>query len=328
MQRLRRKLRHFLPLLIAVITLLSLATPVFAIDESDDISVNAVWVYRNCQETGDHLYIVDYTVEYAANPDENITEAYLVRLLSGATELAAVAPYAYYNDGYDRGVAAIYFTAADAPAWNGAYTMELTGNPTLTWVPSNPSSSVAAFDLWQDNPIATTQDLVASRILWLADWLELTWSVDMIETTASGSVLTEYGESYFVNVIPNIRTVAPSAFSGRVVQPEIERDEFTEDYSDSLVTDIIGTPFDLTDLGTAFGLSREVVTAILYYGVVGIFVVLAVRKIGSYKPVMMFGIPVVIGGAFLGVPLVITILFGFASLGMIGFALFYKPSNA
>ena len=328
--------RLLLPLLLAIGLVISLAIPVFAIDDPEVLQINAVWVYRNCMEDNDQLYLIDYTLDYDPdsdpltddNPDENITEAYLVRLMNGAAELGSTAPYAYYDEGYDRGLIALYFSAAEAPAWEGAYTMILVGNPTLAWGADPPETSVGDFDLWQDWPISTTQEILASRILWLADQLELAWAVDMIETTASGSRLTEYGESYFVNVIPDLRTMAPSAFVGQIIQPEVEKREFTEDYSDDLAASVVGTPLDLTPLADAFDLSREVVTTVLYYAAVVVFLALLVSKIKNYKPAILMTIPCIIGGAFLGVPLVITVLAGFFSLILIAYILFYQKSTA
>jgi len=322
--------------MLAVGLVIGLAIPVFAIDDPEVLQINAVWVYRNCMEDEDQLYLIDYTLDYDPdsdpltddNPDENITEAYLVRLMNGAAELGSTAPYAYYDEGYDRGLIALYFSAAEAPAWEGAYTMILVGNPTLAWGADPPETSVGDFDLWQDWPISTTQEILASRILWLADQLELAWAVDMIETTASGSRLTEYGESYFVNVIPDLRTMAPSAFVGQIIQPEVEKREFTEDYSDDLAASVGGTPLDLTPLADAFDLSREVVTTVLYYAAVVVFLALLVSKIKNYKPAVLMTIPCIIGGAFFGVPLVVTVLAGFFSLILIAYILFYQKSTA
>lgn len=322
--------------MLAVGLVIGLAMPVFAIDDPEVLQINAVWVYRNCMEDNDQLYLIDYTLDYDPdsdpetddNPDENITEAYLVRLMNGAVELGSTAPYAYYDEGYDRGLIALYFSAAEAPAWEGAYTMILVGNPTLAWGADPPETSVGDFDLWQDWPISTTQEILASRVLWLADQLELAWAVDMIETTASGSRLTEYGESYFVNAVPDLRTMAPSAFVGQIIQPEVEKREFTEDYSDDLAASVVGTPLDLTPLADAFDLSREVVTTVVYYAAVVVFLALLVSKIKNYKPAILMTIPCIIGGAFLGVPLVITVLAGFFSLILIAYILFYQKSTA
>lgn len=318
-------------LVVAVLSVLPFTTSALAINDPDSMSINGVWVYRNCLEDNDQLYIIDYTITYTpTNPDENVTEAFLVRLMDGSSELDSVAPYDFpYIDGYGRGVAAIYFSATNAPEWEGLYTMILVGNPTLSWAGDPPSApSVSSFGLWQDYGIQITQEILSSRILWLAAQLDHAWDIPMIETTASGSVLTTYGEAYFPNVIPNLRQMAPYAFSGQSTLPETDRREFTQDYSDELETGIINTPLDLTDTANLFDISRGALTAVLYYGAVIAFAIIAVRQVGSYKPIMLFILPLVILGAFIGVPLVITVLFGFFSLVLIGFSLFYRPSSA
>lgn len=327
----KRKITKWVfPALFAVLLLFAVVTPVLAIDDPDSISINAVYAYRNCRQDGDQLYLIDYTLDYSVTgePSETVTEAFLCRLMNGVTELRAVAPYAYYNDGYDRGVIAVYFSAADAPAWEGSYTMYLIGNPILSWDADPLSASVGTFNLWQDNDMSTTQTVLSSRILYLADILEIAWSVDMIESTAGGHSLTTYGEDYFTNAVPYLSEIASYAFAGQTITPEIGEIDTSTDYADDLETASSGTLFDFTDLGTAFGTTRGVITALLYYGVVLFALIKISNKLQTYKPIMMLSIPLVILGAFIGVPLTVTILAGFLSLGYIAWSLFYKPSTA
>ena len=320
--------RWLLPTLFAILLLLAFTSPVLAIADPDSMSISAVYVYRNVRETGDQLYLIDYSIGYAANPDENITEAFLCRLMNGSTELRAVAPYAYYDDGYDRGVIAIYFNAADAPAWEGSYSMYLVGNPILSWVADPPSVYISTFNLWQDNTIATQNTVVSSRVLYLADILELAWSVDMIEASGGGHSLTSFGEDYFTNVIPYADEIAPYAFAGQIIQPEVEDVDTSTAYADALVTSIEGTPLDLTDLANVWGVARGPLTALLYYGVVAFALILITKKMQSQKPLMILSIPAVIMGAFVGVPLLVTIVVGFLAFGYIAYSIWYKPSTA
>jgi len=304
--------------------------PVLAIGDPDSVSVNAVYAYRNCREDGDQLYLIDYTIDYtiAGVPDETITEAFLCRLMNGSTELRAVAPYAYYNDGYDRGVIAIYFNAADAPTWEGSYSMYLIGNPILSWAGDPPSTYISSFNVWQDNSMSVTQQVVSTRILYLADLLEIAWSVDMIEAAGGGHSLTVYGEDYFTNAVPYVSDIAPYAFAGQIILPEVEDVDTTTAYADALESDILGTPLDLTNMATAFGVERGPLTALLYYGVVAFLLIKLSSKSKSQKPLMILSIPAVIGGAFVGVPLIVTVLVGFLAFGFIAYSIFYKGSTA
>jgi len=206
--------------------------------------------------------------------------------------------------------------------------MELVGNPLLAWGGDPPSASVSTFNLWQDNEMPITQTVISSRILYLADILELAWSVDMIEASGGGHYLTSYGEDYFTNVVEYASEVAPYAFSGQIIQPEIEDVDTSTAYADDLETDIGGTVFDLTDTADAFGVGRGPLTALLYYGAVVIFLALVCNKLQTYKPAMVLSIPLVILGAFVGVPLIVSVLVGFVCVLFIAWSLFYKPSTA
>lgn len=327
--------RWLLPSFVAILLAFVLVVPVLAIDEPNSLSINGVWVYRNCKETDDQLYIVSYSINYTSNPTESVTDAYLCRLMDGAVELRAVAPFAYYDDGYGDGVVSIYFDADDAPTWDGGYTMQLAGNPFLVWNASAPLDTYTPFDLWQDNEKGITQQLVAGRVIDLAGDLETSWGKDMVTVDYDGNqVLTTYALAYFLNVIPYLGDIAPSVFpegEGMIIDtvpPEVPPDESGSDYADELETNILGTPFDFTNLADDWGVERGPLTAFIYYGIVAFVLILFARRIGSYKPVMALAIPFVILGNFVGVPLLTTALIGIVALFLTAWVMFYKPSNA
>jgi len=331
----KRKLtRWFLPLLLALLGILVFVTPCLAISPPNDIGILGVWAYRNCRETGDQLYLIEYEITYNSTPSETVTEAYMVRLMDGNATLGYVYPFSYHNKGYDKGVAAIYFSSGGPPAWDEPYLMELLGNPFSDWEGALPSVLYFPFDLWQDNEVAITQVLIASRIIWLANELEIDWGKDMVTTSDVGKdVLTAYAAGYFTNVMPYLYEIAPKIFPegslpSTIISPDIPPEEIRTDYADSLTADIIGTPLDLTNVAAIFGVSRGALTAILYYGLVLVVLIAAARRIGSYRPVMLFGGFLVIIGSFVGVPLMVAILGALAGFVMIGFVIFYRPSSA
>jgi len=311
-----------------------MATPVLAVADPDSMSVDEVYVYRNCRETGDQMYLVTYTITYSSPPTESVTEAFLCRLLEGTTELGSVAPFTYHDNGYTTGVVAIYFSAENAPDWEGAYTMELTGNPSLDWAGDPPTDTDSTFDLWQDNGLAITHVVLSSRIIDLATELETDWSVDMVQQNSETGeyTLTMHGEAYFSGVVPYLPEVAPFVFDDVVppvvVEPEIEDPDTSSAYADSLETGILGTLFDVTPLADEFGVGRGQLTALLYYGAVLGFLILISSRLKSQKPLMILSIPLVLLGAFVGVPLVVTILAAFVAIMFIAYSIFYKPSTA
>ena len=213
-------------LFLALVLLVFTALPVFAIADPDSPpQVSAVYVYKDLLEDGDLGVLVDYYLDYATLPSETVTEAYLAVFVDddGATQLRSVAPYTFVNSGYGRGLAWIYFTAAEVTTYGishaneALYRVWLVGNPTLSWV-GDPPKTTTGIDYWQTT--GTTATLLALRVIYYADVLELIWSLDMVEATPLGNRLTSTGESYFLNVIANLRTMAPSCFSAGEVSPD------------------------------------------------------------------------------------------------------------
>jgi len=336
----KRLARLFSILTIATLWLLLIVSPALAaIASPDDLQINSVYAYQHCLENNDQFYLVSYFVDYDIdadpltddNPDENITEAFLCRFLDGADELKAIAPYAYYDEGYDYGVIAIYFSADDPnlPTWEGAYTIELTGNPTLDWGGDPPSTSVSVFDLWSSSDsIATTQDELAARILYIADQLELAWGVNMIDSTGTGAYLSDYGEAYFTNAISNIQAMAPRAFAGSTTSPEWEHKEMPTTYAEDRADSLDNTPMDLQALADWWGISRMWTSTILFIlgGVLLLYSILS--PTGNYKPLVLLSTPLIVAGGYLGLlPLTLTILLGFSAFGISIFTLFYHPSG-
>lgn len=245
--------------IVAVILMVALSTlPVYAIADPDSApQISGVYVYEDCLETGDVGVLVDIYIDYASIPDETATEAYLVSFIDtdGATQLATVAPYVFVSSGYGRNMVWIYFSATDATS-NGLdsanqalYEIWLAGNPTVEsgWA-GDPPKTIAGIDYWQTTGVTAT--LVALRVLYFADQLELAWSLDMIEETSLGSRLTAVGESFFMNVIPSLRTMAPSCFSAGTVEPIYEDLDYSATFG-ATMTDgtgtVTGSPITFTE---------------------------------------------------------------------------------
>jgi hypothetical protein len=219
-------------ILLTICVLVAFPTPVLAINEPDTPpSVNAVYVYNDCLEDGDVGVLIDYFLDYAVSPNETATQSYIASFIDidGITQLESVAPYAFQDSGYGRGLIWIYFSATEAATYNlnsanvTLYRVWLMGNPTLAWTdslgnPTVPPKTIASIDQW--NTTGVTATLLALRILYYADQLELIWSLDLIGETAIGSRLTTLGSSYFTNVIPDLRLIAPACFSDTETDPD------------------------------------------------------------------------------------------------------------
>ena len=336
----KRLTKLFSILTIVSLGLLLVVSPALAIDLPDDLQINSVYAFQHCIENNDQLYLVQYFIDYDPdddpltddNPAENISDAYLCRFMDGVDELKSIAPYAYYDDGYDEGRIALYFAPDDPnlPVWEGAYSIQLTGNPTLDWGGDPPSTAVSTFDLWSSSTsIVETQTELTSRILYMADQLEMDWGINMVDTTSTGSYLSDYGASYFISAVSNIQVMAPRAFAGGTSTPEWEYKEPATTYAEDRASSLDGTPLDLTALSDWWGIGRMWASSLLFM-LGGIFILYSIlSRSGNYRALSLLSAPLVIAGGYLGaLPMQLTVLLGFAAFFLTLFSLFYHPSGA
>ncbi len=250
--------RRLLCVLFATVLALLPAVSALAIDEPDvPPEVPSVFLFEGLLEPGDVGVFINYNLDYsiAGIPAELVTESFLAVFVDtdGATQLKTTAPFAFTNNGYGPGVVWMYFTAAEAIALSlnsaniALYRVWLAGNPTLTWVPGpDPPLTIATIDIW--HTVGNINTLLALRVLTSAQALgPPEFPLDLIEVTSIGSRLTREGESYFENVIPNLRNLAPAVFSASTQVPVQEDIDFTTLFG-AVVTGatVVGSPVTLT----------------------------------------------------------------------------------
>ena len=208
--------------------------------------LNEINVYENVLEPGDLGMLAEYYIKYTVLPTETATEAYLVIFVDkdGVTQLKSVAPYTFVTSGYGLGCVWMYFSASEVTTYLldsadiALYRVWICGNPTLSWAGGTPPKVSVTIDSW--STIANPSTIVALKVLYYADILELDWGWDMIEPTPEGNKLTATGQSYFENVIPNLRTIAPACFSSGVVAPNLADIDYTTEFG-AVMTDGTGT---------------------------------------------------------------------------------------
>jgi len=321
-------MRRLLVLPLVLLALIVLAAPVYAINSPDSGPfITRVDAYRHYLESDDLLVVARYNVPYATPPTEIITQAYLGRLMNGSTVLASVLPYSYYNKGYGYGGFSMYLDAASATGlWEAALTIELRGSPTLSWTPSVPSVVTSSIN-WRSTASATaTQALMYSHLIAYAEDLSDYWSIALTSSTAAGTVLSTYGETYFTNVVPNLRTAVPSLFSAGVTTPTYEDIEWQKTQSEA----IKGTwPFDWGGMSQYFGLpsSDEVFRTLIGFVIVFAISALIMAKTNRTDFAMLAGFGLLI---VLAVPGWISpiIVAGFAFLAVLGAALVFIAGKA
>lgn len=321
-----KKLRWFLPVVLALAGTLALASPVAAQQElPDPLEIQEVTVYENYHVGYDQLYIIQYYIGYETLPRDSATKLFLFRLFDEhGSPVALRRPYAYHNKGYGMGVVAFYLDPTDALDWESNVSVHLTGDPLVTWDGTIPSTQTDIVT-WRSGTATEVAGWVAAHILTLAAELEQDWGIALTETKGGTTALNSAGQAYFQAVIPHMATSVPGVIGRYVFGPDypIDPKPAPDTYATSLQEALAGTIFDLSGPARSMGMTQGQLTAMLYYPLVIFLIIMLVMRAGLRKGAMLIAWPFVVAGAFFGVPLFITILASFMCL-LATVWLFYK----
>ena len=166
-------------------------------------------VYENVNVLGDVLVLVEYNIPYGTLPNDTAAVNFLVRLLdSSGAVLGTTTPFSYQDLGYGYGAVAIYF-APGAITWGAADTVQLTGNPGVSWTTGVPSVTqpMMATNWNASTTVIVGRVQICQQVIAIAIDLENRWNVSLTSSSVNGSVLNSYGQQYFGNVIPYFSTV-------------------------------------------------------------------------------------------------------------------------
>jgi hypothetical protein len=209
------------------------------------------YAFQSVLEPGDQFFMARFYVSYAvpANAPDSVGEAYLGSAKYNGTLLGTVQPYAFFDAlGVAEWFYAIYLTASEVTAWNtffGAtmwatpanYSMQIVGNPMLTWAggaPPAPKETVsftsASFNANTD--VATTTPIVEQTIRYLATYYEQRWggAYDMVQEVGGVLKLTSTGEQYFATSITSLRVMAPGVFADSLTVADLSESKLITDY--------------------------------------------------------------------------------------------------
>jgi len=312
---------------LSVILVMLLTTAVFAIDLPTAKQVYPpVEFYRNLLVTGDTLVIGRYNLSYTVVPTEAATQAYLLELVDSTGNVTIVTqPVNFYNKGYSDGAFSMYLPSG--VTWGGAYTIRIQGNPTLAWTGVIPLIDMADFT-WN-----TSNSGIGTKVLTYASLLETSWGAvvwDLVTPYSTGNKLTTLGSSYFTQVIPNLRTIAPEVFPISEQSPQFQRTTHTLAFE----TELLGI-WDLTAYDTYFtnlsayietsaGVLKLIVFAILFFAVV--WVVIGATHTAWSIPILTT--PTVYFGNVSGLlPLGLTMLYTSCYILLGVFVFFYKRTS-
>lgn len=284
----------------------------------------SVTAYKDLIKTGDVLILAKYNITYATTPVQTATEAYIVKLLDVTGKIVgATSPFNYYNKGYGDGVVSLYFESG--VTWGGNYSLYLEGNPLLTWTGAGRPITSSSITTWEVN-----KALIENQIIRLADELEVSWQINLLDQTAAGPKLSAYGEAYFTNVIQNLRLIAPNVFRAIVGVPVYREKKATMEYAHQLskIWDTTEYKEHLDTLANFFGLSTGMFTGI-FWMLLTIWVMIATTiAVGSAKPVLPLSILMLMLGNLLGfLSLLVTITLAVGATLLLGYVFFYRGAT-
>lgn len=280
-----------------------------------DLELQEITVFENTREENDQCWMIKYFVDFDTLPDETVADLFLFRLLdTDDSEIASTTAYPYYSRGYELGIVSFYFEAADAPTWESGLTVQFTGNPLVDWTGGPPVVETSSIT-WHTGESADMQQLAAAHIITLASDLEAAWDVEMITSTSGVTILSDTGLAYFLNVISYLRGIAPLAIGEYIFPADYpETSPAEHQTSVTLLDRISGTILDITPMERSMGMPEGALTALIYYGACIAFLLYLANKKNVKKGLVWLADLIVIGGALIGVPFLVTIVFAFVSL--------------
>jgi len=205
---------------IAVVATAMLPLAVYADPgDPDGVSIPVIYVNRSLLEPSDFLLVFEYNLDYTVSglPTDPADVNYIFKLMdpTGVTQLGVTLPYPYNDLGYNYGIAAFYFNAADTLAlltWGFHYIIRIDQNPVPFTTPTAydfvvPTGAYTALTSTEQN-----QTQLSNRILDIVDDLEIAWVSTLTESQDTGIVLDAAGESYIRYAIVGAQAMAPDIF--------------------------------------------------------------------------------------------------------------------
>ena len=326
------------------------------------LNVAGVWAYQSILVPSDQLYVIDYTITYSSPTGTVMNSTYgaasqffIIQLLNSSTmaSIMDVPAWSVWGGGYSRNIALLYI-ASPTVTWGGSTPVgaRIQGNPLVTggWAGgTTPNSTVHNVDRWSSfTDVATTRRELTTNLRNLmlglsadlqAQGVILSDTQLVTQSEAGSIVLSSAGQSYLSQLyyvslpgsgvnqaIGVLKTIAPDLFDVNT-RPEVDPRGYGGNYAGSLVTDLAGTPLDLSPVSAKIGISSGWIGAGLF---VIAFLVLAwflTRRGLSPRLIIVLGAFGIVFGSFFLLPMAWAIGMAVFAVFFIGFILFYRGSS-
>ena len=271
-----------IPLLLIVFAV-ALPTPVLAMDEPDSVSLYEIEIFEDLNVTGDFLAIVPYHIPFTTQPDDAIDDTFLFQIISpdGATINGTSLAYPRYYGGYGYGIVSFYFESG--MAWGSAYIFRVQENPAYYPTPLYWDFVVGSSQYSSDTDQSAA---LRAKIIDTAAELTTIWTVDLLTTDAGKTILSTYGELYYLNAVPGLSTFCPTLFSLQERTVTYTKRSWSYTLADSLQTKYAGTAIGNFMTGYAGLFSMQTSSAMTFLSII-LFVIVMMIAVWKFKASMM-----------------------------------------
>lgn len=308
-----KRLIKYLVLFLIVILAFPVSSAIAADEQPDTVSLYDIEIFNGLLVDDDFLAIVPYQISFDTEPEVGIDETYIFRLLSpgGTDELGVKTAQNTFNDGYGLGMVSFYFE--EGMTANASYVFRVQQNPAYYPDPDYWDFTVSGSNYSQADDQSAA---LKAKIVDLSSALSVEFGVALLTTAESGStVLSAYGELYYLNAIPGLQYMCESLFSVQLVNPDFSKRSWSYTFANALQTKYAGTFIEdfMTGFGGLFSIeSSPAMNALSIF----LFVILIVISVWKFKATVLSAI---LDGYCL---LLLLMLMGFFSMIWAGFMAF------
>lgn len=265
------------------ILMLITAQPAYALDEPTSVSVDDALIFDSLLTEDDALFVVPFTISYTTEPDVDISDTYIFRIIdSDGNEIASAIANPAYNSGYGSNMVSFYIE--EGIVWEGDYTIRVQQNPAyypaaLTW---DFATSISNWSSADDQTAA-----LKAKIITIATSLTPSFGVVLLASNAAGStILSTYGELYFLESIPGLQSMCPALFEVQLEDPDYTKRTWSTTLADTLQTKYSGTFIYDAMTGYAGLFSMNIPSAMNFLSVIA-FVALIALACWKWKASML-----------------------------------------
>lgn len=228
------------PVIYSLLIFLIMASPVMAADEQPTkVSLYDIEAFNSLLVDDDFLAVVPYELTFSTNPEALISQTYIFRILnSDATEeLGSVLAVPAYNSGYGYGVISFYIESGMTVG--ATYILRVQQSPSYYDTPQYWDFTLdsGCYSTASDQAVA-----LKTKIIDTATILEEEFSVSLLSKAESGqTVLSTYGELYYLDVIPGLQSMCPELFEVQLESPDYTKRTWSTTFAEALKTKYAGT---------------------------------------------------------------------------------------